>query len=57
MQNRHIVETIQNRRERLEQLRALEHGYHIHIIETSGDTLEVDTPEDLRRAQAFFSSH
>ena len=40
--------------EKLEQLRALEHGYPIHIVETAGDTLEVDTPEDLHRAEAYF---
>ncbi len=41
--------------EKLEQLRALEHGFPIHIVETAGATLEVDTPEDLRRAEAYFS--
>jgi 3-deoxy-manno-octulosonate cytidylyltransferase (CMP-KDO synthetase) len=41
--------------EKLEQLRALEHGYPIHLIETGGDTLEVDTPADLRRAEAYFA--
>jgi 3-deoxy-manno-octulosonate cytidylyltransferase (CMP-KDO synthetase) len=40
--------------EKLEQLRALEHGYPIHVVETSGDTVEVDTPEDLARAEAYF---
>ncbi len=42
--------------EKLEQLRALEHGFPIHIVETAGDTLEVDTPEDLRRAAAHFTA-
>ncbi len=41
--------------EKLEQLRALEHGYPIHLIETVGDTLEVDTPADLARAEAYFA--
>ena len=41
--------------EKLEQLRALEHGYPIHIVETAGDTLEVDTPADLARAEAYFA--
>ena len=41
--------------ERLEQLRALEHGFPIHIVETQGDTLEVDTPADLLRAEAYFA--
>ena len=40
--------------EKLEQLRALEHGYPIHLVETAGDTLEVDTPADLARAEAYF---
>ncbi len=39
--------------EKLEQLRALEHGFPIHVVETAGDTLEVDTPEDARRVEAF----
>lgn len=39
--------------EKLEQLRALEHGFAIHIVETEGDTREVDTPEDARLAEDF----
>ncbi len=39
--------------EKLEQLRALEHGFAIQIVETTGDTLEVDTPEDLRRLENY----
>jgi 3-deoxy-manno-octulosonate cytidylyltransferase (CMP-KDO synthetase) len=41
------------RAEKLEQLRSLEHGFPIHVVETSGDTMEVDTPEDLRRFEAY----
>ena len=37
--------------ESLEQLRALEHGYRIRVVETQYDTIEVDTPEDLERAR------
>jgi 3-deoxy-manno-octulosonate cytidylyltransferase (CMP-KDO synthetase) len=39
--------------EKLEQLRVLEYGYPIHVVETDGDTLEVDTPEDLRRVEDY----
>ncbi len=38
--------------EKLEQLRALENGYRIKMVETQYDTIGVDTPEDLVRARA-----
>ena len=38
------------RLERLEQLRALEHGAKIHVARVSGAVVEVDTEEDLVRA-------
>jgi len=38
-------------RERLEQLRALEHGYRIACPETEHDAIGVDTPEDLVRVE------
>jgi 3-deoxy-manno-octulosonate cytidylyltransferase (CMP-KDO synthetase) len=46
------------RRERLEQLRALEHGIGIGIVAWSGTAplIEVDTPADLERARAALSS-
>jgi 3-deoxy-manno-octulosonate cytidylyltransferase (CMP-KDO synthetase) len=37
--------------EKLEQLRALENGYKIMMVETKYDTIGVDTPEDLERAK------
>jgi len=40
--------------EKLEQLRALEYGYPIHVVETDEDTLEVDTPEDLVRVEEYW---
>lgn len=39
--------------EKLEQLRALEHGFAIRILATAGDTLEVDTPDDLRKVETY----
>jgi len=37
--------------EKLEQLRALEYGYKIKTVETKFDTVGVDRPEDLKRAE------
>ena len=37
--------------EKLEQLRALEHGYRIHVAATEHAALGVDTPEDLERVR------
>ena len=39
------------RSEALEQLRALEHGIRILAVETSHDSIGVDTPEDLDRVR------
>jgi len=37
--------------EALEQLRALEYGYRIKVVETMHDSVEVDTPEELERVK------
>ena len=37
--------------EKLEQLRVLENGYKIKTVETKFDTVGIDRPEDLRRAE------
>jgi 3-deoxy-manno-octulosonate cytidylyltransferase (CMP-KDO synthetase) len=41
--------------EKLEQLRVLEEGYKIKVLETKYDTLGVDTPEDLEKVRQFLS--
>lgn len=37
--------------EKLEQLRAMENGYRIKVIEADSDSIEVDTMEDLRKVE------
>lgn len=39
--------------EKLEQLRAMEHGYKIMVVPTTLDSPEVDTPEDIAKVEAF----
>lgn len=41
--------------EKLEQLRYLEHGYKIKMIETDKGSLGIDTPEDLELAKQFLA--
>jgi 3-deoxy-D-manno-octulosonate cytidylyltransferase len=43
------------RAESLEQLRWLEAGYTIHVGDAAGDSIGVDTPEDLAAAEAQLS--
>lgn len=42
--------------ERLEQLRVLEGGYRIKVVETKFDTIGVDTVEDLERVKEYLAS-
>jgi 3-deoxy-manno-octulosonate cytidylyltransferase (CMP-KDO synthetase) len=46
-----LPQTPLERSEGLEQLRGLEHGYRIRTVETTADTIGVDTPEDLERVR------
>ena len=41
------------RAERLEQLRILEHGYKIRVVEVQSESWGIDTPADLAAFQAF----
>jgi 3-deoxy-manno-octulosonate cytidylyltransferase (CMP-KDO synthetase) len=43
--------------ERLEQLRVLEEGYRIKVIETKYDTIGVDTPQDLEKVKRYLETH
>lgn len=40
--------------EKLEQLRWLENGYDIHVVEVSEGTMGIDTPEDLELARKIY---
>jgi 3-deoxy-manno-octulosonate cytidylyltransferase (CMP-KDO synthetase) len=43
--------------EKLEQLRVLEEGFRIKVIETKHDTIGVDTPEDLEKLRNYLGTH
>ena len=43
--------------EKLEQLRALENGIRIKVIPTDHESIGVDTPDDLVKAQALFAKN
>jgi 3-deoxy-manno-octulosonate cytidylyltransferase (CMP-KDO synthetase) len=49
---RHLSEGVLERIEKLEQLRALEHGYRIRVLVSPYDSPEVDLPEDIQRIEA-----
>jgi 3-deoxy-manno-octulosonate cytidylyltransferase (CMP-KDO synthetase) len=48
---RNLPKSMLENAEKLEQLRAIENGYKIKVVETKFDTIGVDTPEDLKRAE------
>lgn len=43
--------------EKLEQLRALEHGHRIKVVMTTHDSPEVDLPEDVERIEGMLTRH
>jgi 3-deoxy-manno-octulosonate cytidylyltransferase (CMP-KDO synthetase) len=51
-----LPETRLEQLEKLEQLRALEHGVPIKVVETAGTSIGVDTPEDLARIETRLQS-
>lgn len=48
--------SVLERTECLEQLRVLQEGFRIKVIETKHDTVGVDTPEDLEKVKAYLES-
>ena len=42
--------------EKLEQLRALENGYRIKVVESNSDSIEVDAPEDIRKVEELLKN-
>jgi len=46
-----LPEGVLEKLEALEQLRAMEHGYRIKVVETLYDSVEVDTPQELKRVK------
>jgi len=51
----HLEPTPLEQTEQLEQLRALEHGHRIKLLETVHDTIGVDTSEDLKTVEALLA--
>jgi 3-deoxy-manno-octulosonate cytidylyltransferase (CMP-KDO synthetase) len=50
-----LPEGVLEKLEALEQLRALEHGYKIKVVETLYDSVEVDTPQELERVKCIIA--
>jgi 3-deoxy-manno-octulosonate cytidylyltransferase (CMP-KDO synthetase) len=48
--------TPSEKREQLEQLRMLDNGIRVRVVETRHDSIGIDMPEDLARAEALLSS-
>jgi 3-deoxy-manno-octulosonate cytidylyltransferase (CMP-KDO synthetase) len=52
-----LAPSVLEQTERLEQLRALEAGIAIHLIDAGEPTIGIDTPEDLERARQRLLAH
>lgn len=52
----HLAPTPLEQAESLEQLRVLEHGYPMHVVEVAEDSVSVDTPEDLKIVESIFQA-
>lgn len=50
---KNLPQTLLEKAESLEQLRALEHGFKIRVCLTENRTLEINTPEEYAEAQTF----
>ena len=41
--------------EKLEQMRALENGFRIKVMETLHDSIEIDTPRDIEKVERLIA--
>jgi 3-deoxy-manno-octulosonate cytidylyltransferase (CMP-KDO synthetase) len=51
-----LPQTILEQVEQLEQLRALEHGYRWRVVQTTYESVGVDTPDDVLRVERMLAS-
>jgi 3-deoxy-manno-octulosonate cytidylyltransferase (CMP-KDO synthetase) len=51
-----MKQTILENTEKLEQLRILENGFDIKLIETNTESIGIDTQEDLDKARELFNN-